>query len=131
MLAVVAAVGVGSFALAAWIRGGDDEEPPPQPPPAATLARLKVIFPEGFTVKEMGERVGAVRGIAIQKRGITPLLTRAGYLRAVAAARPPAPFRKDAKPGSMEGFLFPASYDFTRETTARELVADQLRAFRG
>ena len=31
---------------------------------------------------------------------------------------------------SMEGFLFPALYEFTQRTTARELVADQLRAFR-
>ena len=31
---------------------------------------------------------------------------------------------------SLEGFLFPASYEFTQRTTARELVADQLGAFR-
>ena len=32
--------------------------------------------------------------------------------------------------GSLEGFLFPAGYEFTEKTTARELVADQLAAFR-
>ena len=45
-------------------------------------------------------------------------------------ALPPPRFRKDAKRGSPEGFLFPASYDFTQASSARELVADQLRAFR-
>ena len=30
----------------------------------------------------------------------------------------------------MEGFLFPAGYEFTQATTAKELVADQLEAFR-
>jgi uncharacterized YceG family protein len=30
----------------------------------------------------------------------------------------------------IEGFLFPATYDFTRLTGARRLVADQLRTFR-
>ena len=45
-------------------------------------------------------------------------------------ALPPPRFRKDAKRGSLEGFLFPASYDFTQESSARELVSDQLRAFR-
>ena len=30
----------------------------------------------------------------------------------------------------MEGFLFPALYEFTQFTTGDELVADQLTAFR-
>ena len=94
------------------------------------LRRLRVIFPEGFSVAEMAERVGAVREIAIAKRGVTPRLTEAGYTRAVKAASPPARFRRDARTGSLEGFLFPASYEFTQETRARELVADQLATFR-
>jgi uncharacterized YceG family protein len=132
-LALVAAVGVvavGAFAATAWVAGGDDDPPPSTgtaPPP---LARLRIIFPEGFTVAEMADRVAAVRDIAIAKRGVTPRLTKAGYLRAVEAAKAPARFRKDLKRDSLEGFLFPALYEFTRKTTARELVADQLRAFR-
>ena len=61
---------------------------------------------------------------------VTPRLTRAGYLRAVERALAPPRFRKDVKRDSLEGFLFPASYEFTQQTTARELVADQLDAFR-
>jgi UPF0755 protein len=128
MVAVVAIVAVGAFAAASWL-GGDDPAPPPPPAPEV-LKQLKVIFPEGFTVKEMAERVAAVRQIAIERRGVTPVLTKAGYLRAVKAARPPAPFRKDVKGNAMEGFLFPALYEFTQKTTAPELVAQQLRAFR-
>ena len=78
----------------------------------------------------MADRVGAVREIAIAKRKVTPRLTRAGYLRAVERAVPPPRFRKDVQRGSLEGFLFPAGYEFTQKTTARELVADQLAAFR-
>jgi peptidoglycan lytic transglycosylase G len=78
----------------------------------------------------MGERVAAVRKIAIAKRGVTPKLTRQRYLAAVAKARPPKPFLRDWKKGSMEGFLFPALYDFTQFTTGKELVDDQLAAFR-
>ena len=132
-LALVAAVGVvavGAFAATAWVVGGDDDPPAPTttgPPP---LARLRIIFPEGFTVAEMADRVAAVRDIAIAKRGVTPALTKAGYLRAVEAAKAPARFRKDMKRDSLEGFLFPALYEFTQKTTARDLVADQLRAFR-
>lgn len=97
-------------------------------PPA--LERLRIIFPEGLNVREMGERVAAVRVIAIKKRGVTPKLTRARYLRAVARARPPKPFLRDWKRGSMEGFLFPALYEFDQYSTGDELVAHQLTAFR-
>ena len=131
LVVAVTIVAVGAFAVTAWIAGGDDEAAPPPtvttPPP---LARLKIIFPEGFTVRDMADRVAAVREIAIDKRGVTPRITKQAYLRAVDEAVAPSRFRKDAKPGSLEGFLFPASYEFTRETSARELVADQLRAFR-
>jgi uncharacterized YceG family protein len=132
-LAIATAAGVvavGAFAVTAWIAGGDEAEPAPvttEPPP---LARLTIIFPEGFTVAEMADRVAAVREIAIDRRGVTPRLTRVGYLRAVDAAIAPSRFRKEVERDSLEGFLFPASYEFTQRTTARELVADQLRAFR-
>jgi uncharacterized YceG family protein len=127
----VAVVAAGAFAAAAWVAGGDeDDAPPPTTAAPKPLARLRIIFPEGFTVAEMADRVAAVRQIAITKRGVTPRLTRAGYLRAVEASRAPARFRKDMTRDSMEGFLFPALYEFNQRTTALELVADQLRAFR-
>jgi uncharacterized YceG family protein len=132
-LAIVVAAGivaVGAFAVTAWIAGGDDEEPVPTTTAAPRLVRLTVIFPEGFTVAEMADRVAAVREIAIDRRRVTPRLTRAGYVRAVEAAMAPSRFRGNMTRDSLEGFLFPASYEFTQHTTARELVADQLRAFR-
>jgi uncharacterized YceG family protein len=131
LLVAVAVVAVAAFGLTAWIAGGEDEAPAvtttAAPPP---LERLRIIFPEGFTLAEMAHRVSAVRQIAISKRGVTPQLTRPSYLRAAQVARAPARFRKDMTRSSLEGFLFPASYEFTQATTARELVADQLRAFR-
>ena len=129
LIALVALVALGAFAAAAWIGGGGNEPTPTAtaPPP---LARLTIIFPEGFTIREMADRVAAVREIAIRKRGVTPRLTRNGYLRAVGRAVAPSRFRKDVAHDSLEGFLFPASYEFTQRTTARELVADQLAAFR-
>jgi len=129
VLIVVAVVGIGAFAASAWVTGGD-EAPPPTTTAPKPLLRLRVIFPEGFSVAEMGERVAAVRKIAIAKRRVTPRLTKNGYLRAVARALPPSRFRSDVKRDSLEGFLFPASYEFTQRTTGRELVADQLSAFR-
>ena len=78
----------------------------------------------------MADRVDAVRKIAIDKRGVTPRLTKTGYLEASGAAVPPAEFRKDWKLSSIEGFLFPATYEFTKLTSSERLVRDQLRTFR-
>ena len=104
----------------AVLSGCRHDDPPPAPvettPP---LARLRIIFPEGFTRREMAERVGAVREIAIRKRMVTPRLTASGYLRASARILPPAEFRKDwSRTRSSEGFLFPATYEFTKLTSS-------------
>ena len=106
------------------------DEPAPAVETTQPLARLRIIFPEGFTRREMADRVAAVREIAIDKRGVTPRLTKTGYLEASGAAVPPAEFRKDWKLSSIEGFLFPATYEFTKLTSSARLVLDQLRAFR-
>ena len=118
--------------LAALLVAGCGSDSPPSETTAAVpaVARLRIIFPEGLNVREMGDRVAAVRKIAIAKRGVTPKLTRARYLNAVSQARPPKAFLRDWKRGSLEGFLFPALYEFTQFTNGDALVADQLAAFR-
>jgi UPF0755 protein len=118
---------VAAFALAGC--AGDEAEPAPVET-TPLLQTLRIIFPEGFTRREMADRVAAVREIAISKRGVTPRLTKTGYLEASGAAVPPAEFRKDWKLSSIEGFLFPATYEFTKLTSSAKLVSDQLRAFR-
>ena len=119
-----------TLALVAAGCGGEEEPAPATTATAPPLVNLRIIFPEGQNVREMGDRVAAVHKIAIAKRGVTPRLTRTAYRAAVARATPPRPFLKDWQSGSMEGFLFPALYEFTQYTTGKELVADQLEAFR-
>jgi uncharacterized YceG family protein len=116
----------GVWAGTALVRGDD---PPPQTSPLPVLEKLHVIFPEGFTREEMADRVAAVREIAIARRNVTPRLTRDGYLQASAAAEPPAEFRKDWGGERIEGFLFPATYEFTVQTSSARLVREQLRSF--
>jgi UPF0755 protein len=131
-VAVIALVAAG-LGVAAWVgtSSGGEAAPPPPPPTATQPPRpLRIIFPEGFTRAEMADRVAAVRGIAIERRGITPRLTKRSYLEATTAATPPPQFRRDWKQGAIEGFLFPATYEFTRRTPSRRLVSDQLAAFR-
>jgi uncharacterized YceG family protein len=123
-------VALALVALAAAGCMGGDSQPAPVTTTTPVLQRLRIIFPEGFTRKEMADRVDAVRGIAIAKRGVTPRLTRTGYLVASGSAVPPRQFRKDDKRRSIEGFLFPATYEFTKLTSSGRLVRDQLAAFR-
>jgi uncharacterized YceG family protein len=127
----VAALAVAGLVVALAACGGDDATTPTTTAGPAPPQTLAIIFPEGFTVRDMGERVAAVREIAIRKRNVTPRLTQAGYLAAAQQLVPPLPFRKDWRgERSPEGFLFPALYEFTQATPARDLVADQLDAFR-
>ena len=130
---IAVAVALGVLGAAGWagasvLRG--DEAPPPPTETAPPLARLRIIFPEGFTRREMADRVGAVREIAIRKRNVTPRLTRSGYLQASGSAKPPAVFRKNWGGESIEGFLFPATYEFSQYTSSAMLVRDQLEHFR-
>ncbi len=78
----------------------------------------------------MADRITAVDEIARQKRHVTPSLSAQAYLAASASSRLPGKFAGDGKRRSLEGFLFPATYDFTARTTSRRLVKDQLAAFK-
>ncbi len=93
----------------------------PQPKP------FRVVFPEGFTRAQMAERVQAVAKIAHRERGVHPKLSQKTYL-AVTGPRRIAGFGSTRRP--LEGFLFPATYDFLAGTTSRQLVDAQLVAFR-
>jgi UPF0755 protein len=93
---------------------------------AAPSPKLHVIFDEGLTVRGMVNRAAAVRGIAMRTRHVTPALTGKAYAAAVAAAKPPKGF---GAPKSLEGFLFPDTYEFGPATRAAEIVAMQQRRF--
>jgi len=86
-----------------------------------------IVFPEGFTVREMSARVGAVKKIAEHERHVRPLLSSRGYAATVRRASPPPCLR--GKRTRLEGFLFPATYEFFKTTTNAQLVQDQLAAF--
>jgi UPF0755 protein len=90
---------------------------------------LRIVFPEGFSARQMTDRVAEVRRIAIEKRKVTPSLSGDSYKAAVAKTRPPSAFRPLMKRRSIEGFLFPSLYHFTPTTTAPELIANQIAAF--
>jgi UPF0755 protein len=117
----------------AWaILGGGEERAAPPPQPAAPAPKpLKIIFPEGFTRAQMAERIREVNKIAKDKRNVTPRLSAERYLALTAGASRVAPqFLTEGRPPHLEGFLFPATYEFTAKTTTRQLVNLQLAAFK-
>jgi peptidoglycan lytic transglycosylase G len=134
-VALAAAVVVGLLvafgAVGGVSLGGGEASPPPAPPPAATKPRkpvLRIVFPEGFTREEMAARIGEVNRIAKRKRKIEPKLRPQQYLRLSGSAKVPAGFEGTEVP-HLEGFLFPATYEFHPDTTSRRLVRMQLEAF--
>ena len=88
-----------------------------------------IVFPEGFTRDQMADRVAAVAKIARRERHARTRLAKRTYLRATRAPHVPLCFHAGAKVPSIEGFLFPATYEFFKQTTSAELVANQLDAF--
>jgi len=99
---------------------GTTTGPPPKPV-------LRIVFPEGFTRAQMAERITAVDKIAQEKRKVDPQLSAREYMKLTESTKPPAGFPRDVP--NLEGFLFPATYDFIEDTTTKELVTDQLDAF--
>jgi uncharacterized YceG family protein len=144
---VLAFGGLGWLAVAAI--GGSDEETTVEPttssstldyrtvtretesgPVVTVIATPKpfhIVFPEGFTRREMSDRVAAVAQIARRKRDTRVLLAKRTYVAATRQPRPPDCFRKKAQ--TLEGFLFPATYEFFPQTTSAQLARDQLDAF--
>ncbi|MDQ3066015.1 MAG: endolytic transglycosylase MltG [Actinomycetota bacterium] len=121
-------LGIALYFVLGLRSGGTQEQVAPPvvetgPPPVV----LKVVFPEGFTRKDMTKRVAEVRQIAKTKRKVTPKLSANAYAKAAQSAKLPVGFRGDAR--GIEGFLFPATYEFTPKTTAQQLVGDQLEFF--
>jgi len=119
---LAALIGLGFAIAQVRDRGGGR----PTPTVAVTAKPFRIVFPEGFTRRDMASRVKSVAQIAAHERGRTPLLNEQSYLAVTAGMRLIPGFGR--RP--LEGFLFPATYQFTARTTSRELMAAQLKAFR-
>jgi UPF0755 protein len=106
------------------VRSRGSAAPPPPPPPAPPKP-FRIVFPEGFARRDMAERITAVDEIALRKRGVRPRLSAQAYLKATSGKVRVSGFGRYP----FEGFLFPATYDFFKNTPSEQLVRDQLDAF--
>jgi uncharacterized YceG family protein len=133
---VALAVLAGLVVLGIWVARASldvvrDEADPitTKAAPVKPARPLRIVFPEGFTRAQMAARIAAVNEIARRKRKIRPRLSPRQYLVETARRRPPRGF-PEARRRTLEGFLFPATYEFDRKTTSKLLVDRQLEAFR-
>lgn len=126
LLAIVGALIVAVVAIVVAfpkIRGSHAATPtlPVAPKP------FRIVFPEGFTRAQMAIRVRDVARIARRKSHKPVQLGLQSYL--LASQRASIPCFRPHPQRNLEGFLFPATYDFVNSTTSAELVQDQVQAF--
>jgi UPF0755 protein len=120
-----AVVAVAAGVSVAAVRHHAKAPPPPLPP--RPPKPFRIVFPEGFTRIQMAARVKAVAAIAERERHRRVRLRSPAYLAASRQAVVPC-FGRGTRT-NLEGFLFPATYDFLRVTPSRRLVADQIATF--
>jgi UPF0755 protein len=128
-LAALAGALVAALVVFGLVKLADHSSGPAQPTTTTVVAAprpFRVVFPEGFTRLDMAGRVQAVAEIAEHKRGKHVRLSQRSYL---AASGPRVVPGFGARRRKLEGFLFPATYDFLNATPSAELVQDQLDAF--
>jgi UPF0755 protein len=118
--AVVALLGLVAAGCGATKAAPTTTTAPPPPKP------FRIVFPEGFTRLQMGVRVQVVAKIAEHEKHNPVRLNERAYLAASRSGAVPCGFGRRV---NLEGFLFPATYDFLRATTSRQLVHDQLETF--
>ncbi|MDH3225824.1 MAG: endolytic transglycosylase MltG [Thermoleophilia bacterium] len=115
VLIIVLAIGVG------WALAGprlSSDTPTEAEREAAGLQTVNVTFPEGLRREDVARIVDEQTAISA-----------ADYLAATAAGPEGRSRAKAKEPTSLEGYLFPATYEVNKLTTAEDLVQRQLDAF--
>src|SRR5207237_8096500 len=79
VVVIVALIGFGAWLAYAATRGSGSNAPAEVTSVAAPRP-FRIIFPEGFTRREMAQRVTAVAAIAEHKRGVPPRISAKTYL---------------------------------------------------
>ena len=100
--------GMGASAMVSRLEGAPD------------VAVVRIVLAEGLTAKQMAAHVGA-SGVGVTADQYMAEVQRGSFNEPFLSGRPPG--------ASLEGFLFPDTYDFPRGTTAHQIVQAQLDDF--
>jgi UPF0755 protein len=112
------------------VLGGGEEAAPP-PGPIVAPKTCNIAFPEGFTRSQMAEKITANARAARKECGFASPLSASRYLAlSEGSSQVPQRFLTQGRPPHLEGFLFPATYEYTPRTTTRQIVDAQLATFR-
>ncbi|NNE11079.1 MAG: endolytic transglycosylase MltG [Ilumatobacter sp.] len=84
-------------------------------PPAQTY--LRVTFPEGFTIEQMGDRLADV----------SPRLDADAFVEAATSGLLPSPFERPPGVNTLEGLLFPDTYQISNADNEAQVVDRMLK----
>ncbi|MCC6832714.1 MAG: endolytic transglycosylase MltG [Thermoleophilia bacterium] len=115
LLAIVAVVVLLAYA---GLRGLADRQDPGDAVTTAAETPNRVVFPEGLRREDIAAILDEKTGLSGQE-----------YLSLTAPGARGRQLARAKQPRSLEGFLFPATYDVYSATTVEELVEQQLTAF--
>ncbi|HEY3921094.1 MAG TPA: endolytic transglycosylase MltG [Gaiellaceae bacterium] len=99
-------------------------------PTTSTIVQLhqfEIIFPEGYTRLQMADEVKLIATKADRERHGRVQISKPAYLRGSTRAVVRCFGKKPQT--NLEGFLFPAGYNFDVKTTGPVLAGDQIQAF--
>ena len=117
-LAVLVAVAIGLYRLDQRVFGGTDGLATVTGTATTAHPTKKLLLIEGLAIRDIARKVPAVG------------LDATAYLDAVRRASPPSGFLTASEhPATVEGFLFPATYDVEQPPAAGDFVQQQLDAF--
>lgn len=109
---------IGAVVLALGRDAFTDDPAPVQADTAPADPPRKLLIREGLRREDVAALLDAETGIAGQR-----------YLALTAPGARGRALARAARPTSLEGFLFPATYEITDATTARDLVDQQVSAY--
>jgi len=114
LVLIVVMVGAAGIALA----GKAFEKDPVPVVSTATAPAQRLLIREGLRREDVASLLDAQTGISGSR-----------YLALTAPGARGRALAKADRPTSLEGFLFPATYEITKATTAQQLVDEQLAAY--
>jgi UPF0755 protein len=118
-LLVIVAMAVTTGLALGWDRIRGDEPPPPAAAMTTTAPAERLLIREGLRREDVAELLDAETGISGDR-----------YLELTGPGPRGRQLARTDRPTSLEGFLFPATYEITDSTTARDLVDQQVAAYR-